>query len=529
VTCGMSWPHLSQRIGCTCRRLLVCAFATLCMVTAACCRDDGEARLSAGLARALSTAMPASARVSLDSVEPSRWPEGFGNHSWEAPLDYGLDGGTRALYCPGYLPSLYPEKNLGQLCGDEFYSSRWFLQRREYNPFRIAREEFELLSHDRDELLQRTLWGLGYAYIHRDCEEWLSDTALAMLARASSLEREVVVDVAAPPLLGLLPETMVRADPQEGQVAVDIRAFSTLSYDSVASIERSMRTAAARGIQAICFADRDRHDAGQKARRVAERLKRERKLPQDFLIIPGQVVYTQSGPILSLFTREIIPASMTMAATLRDIHREGGLAYLVHPGVPGGPERLANMDFDGYLMQPSMFEMFRMLSVINDAAYADKPGLTGSSAKFSGTAGLPYTLVEAEEVSLEAIKEGLAQGKASAAGELYLPWMAAASYGPVAEFDRFLNRYFRIHRYAETRLANYLGADSVTLHTTWDHEIRRLMGITGAPGGIVRVLDGTSPLLDGPEVTIIAAEYSFFRIGYDERSDTAFLEARISW
>lgn len=486
-------------------------------------------RLSPSLLRELSEqAEKAPGRQLVDSGLP-RWPTDAVRFSRHHPIDAAYDYGTSALYCPGYLPGLYPGKNLDELCGEQMFDSPWLVQRRRYNPFVIAREQLDLLVGDARQRRERLAWGALYAYIHRGCDEWAADTALAMLNTESTLRQEVLVDLGAPWVGAHLPGALTTISPPEGQVAVDVRVQSNVSYDSVASIERILRKSAERGINAICVADRSRIEGYQKAERVARRLKREGKLAHDLLIIPGQVAYSHTGAVLSLFTTSIIPDNLTMDRTVRLIHREGGLAYLVHPGVPGGPERLAKLDFDGYLIQPSMFEMFRMLSIINEPEYAQKTGLTASNSPYSGTVGLPYTLVEAEEVSLKAIKKGLKDHKAYAAGDVYLPWVTLASWPPMANVSRFLNRYFLIHRYAETELSRYLGADSVIVSTSWDREVRSMMGLAHMPNGVSDIINGHSPLLDAPELVRITAEYSFFRIGYDRPSDTAFIQATIAW
>lgn len=447
----------------------------------------------------------------------------------ERPLDSGLGWGASSLYCPHYWPTLYPGANLDQLCGRDFYESPALYQRGSENPFVIAREQFNALVDSADERRDRLPWGAAYASLHRGGDEWVTDTVLSLLKRPQYLRAEVVADVAAPLVTRLLPESLTRVEAGEGQVPVDVRVFSNTSYDSVASIERTLRIAAGRGIRAVAVADRSRLDGAQLARRTAERMKLEGKLPGDFVVIPGQVVYSHVGAVLALFVDDPIPDRMTMARTLQEIHAQGGLAYLLHPGEPGGPERLERLPFDGYLLQPDMFEMFRTLFLMYDPRYGDKPGLTASNALASGTVGLPYVLVECDRLSPEALRQALRERKVSAAGALYLPWMALASFRPLARGARLLNHYFVLHRWAESTLARKMGAGTISLSTSWDAEVREMMELNGMVDGIHDLLDGTSPLLHRPRLGYVVAEYSFFRIGYDRGSDTAFLEASLSW
>ncbi|NSW55256.1 MAG: hypothetical protein HPY44_04540 [Armatimonadetes bacterium] len=447
----------------------------------------------------------------------------------QSPIDHGYGFGASALYCPSFLPDLYPGANLGQMCEEDFYSSPWFTQRWRFNPFVIARDQVELLASDADERGRRLAWAAAYAYLNRGTDEWASDSLLSLLKDSSYLKDDVIADFAGSVLLPRLPEELTEISPPEGQIAVDLRVLSNISYDSVASVERMIREAARKGLKAIAVADRSRIDGWQKAQRIAARLQREREIPPDFLVIPGQVVYTHSGPVLALFTTDHIPDGMTMKRVIETIHEEDGLAFMLHPGVTGGPERLLKFDFDGYVIQPIMFEMFRVLSLLNDPRYEDRLPITISQSPYARLAGQPYTLVETDEVSLPAIKRALKEHKAYAAGEVYLPWMTVASYPPLAKFSRFLNRYYVLHSWAETRIARAIGADSLMFSTSWDREVRSMIGLAKMPDGVRDLFDGSSPLLEDPQLLWVAAEYGPFRLGYDDRIDQAFLQARWTW
>jgi hypothetical protein len=445
------------------------------------------------------------------------------------PLDSGLSWGASALYCPHYWPTLYPGANLDQLCGSDYYQSQQLYQRNSENPFVIAREQFMALADSSDERMDRLPWGAAYAALHRSGAEWATDTTLALLKRPQYLRAEVFADLAAPIVERFLPQSLTSVEAGEGQVPVDVRVFSNVSYDSVASAERTLLTAAGRGIRAIAIADRSRLDGAQATARTAERLKSEGRLPRDFVVIPGQVVYSHAGAVLALFVDDPILDGMTMATTLEAIHSQGGLAYLLHPGEPGGPERLERLPFDGYLLQPDMFEMFRTLFLMYDPRYIDKPGLTASNALASGTAGLPYVLVDCERLSADSLRQAMRERKVAAAGALYLPWMALASFRPMARGAQLLNNYFLLHRWAESTVARRIGAGTISISTSWDAEVREMMNLNGLPDGIRDLLDGSSPLLHRPHLGYVVAEYAFFRVGYDRNSDTAFLEASLTW
>lgn len=454
---------------------------------------------------------------------------GMGRHELERPLDGGLKWEASTLYCPHYLPDLYPGKNLDELCRQDFFTSPDLFQRGDQNPYLLAKDQFDALVDSADERRDCLPWAAAYALLHRDTLEWGADTVRSLLGRPQYLRSQVIAEAVTPWITKRLTPELTTVQPQEGQVAVDVRVFSNISYDSTASIEKMLVTAGERGIKAVVVADRSRIDGAQLARRCAQRLKSEGRLPEDFLVITGQVAYSHTGAVLAVFIDDPIADNMTMGQTVDVIHRAGGLAYLLHPGDPGGPERLQRFDFDGYLLQPNMFEMFRTLSFMYDSQYVDKPGLAASNAQFASSVGLPHIMVESSVVSAEALRGAMKRGQVSAAGGLYLPWMTLASTPTVARFSRFLNRYFLIHRYAERHVATTLGADSVSLSTTWDQEIRDMMGLAEMPGGIRDLLDGDSPLLEHPRLEHIAVEYSCFQLGYSAETHETYLQATLTW
>ena len=211
------------------------------------------------------------------------------------------------------------------------------------------------------------------------------------------------------------------------------------------------------------------------------------------------------------------------------MHRGGGLVYLVHPEMPGAQERLRKMDFDGYLIQPGVFGTYRLGPILGDRALADKAALAGSNTLYSATAGLPYTAVTAAGNDAASIREAMAKRRLYAAPSLYLPFIAAASFGPVALLEGWLDEYHKLHSFAETHVARWIGADCLTLSTSWDGEIRDMMDLTGLPDGIRDLRNGTSALCKWPRLGCVAAEYSWLRVGYEDTTETAFVGATVTW
>jgi len=83
--------------------------------------------------------------------------------------------------------------------------------------------------------------------------------------------------------------------------------------------------AEAEGLGAIAITDHNVVSGALEARRVAERM-------GDIKVIVAEEVKTaEQGEVIGLFLEEKIPRGMTMAETIAEIRRQGGLVYVPHP------------------------------------------------------------------------------------------------------------------------------------------------------------------------------------------------------
>ena len=269
---------------------------------------QGEPTLSPGLLRGIA----AETRRAL-SVEPPRQPAlppRIGPDT--SPITLGWDGGTSALYCPHFLPKLYPGKNLDQMCREDFFTSPWLFQTPTQNPFVTERDELQRLWDDADVRRKRLPWALAFAALNRDCDDWESAAVIGLLRPTKYLRDEVVADAIVGPVYPRLPASLGQVSVQPGEVAVDVRVQTNTSYDSVACTERLLLSAAERGMKSVVVCDRARVDGAQAAERAAERLKREGRLPAEFRVLPGQLVEATAGSVLALFASDVIPGGMTL-------------------------------------------------------------------------------------------------------------------------------------------------------------------------------------------------------------------------
>jgi len=108
-------------------------------------------------------------------------------------------------------------------------------------------------------------------------------------------------------------------------IEVDLHMHTDHSPDCATPVEVLLETARDRGLGAIAITDHNEISGALEARRIAEQM-------GDIKVIVGEEVKTaEQGEVIGLFLEEKIPRGMTMAETIADIRRQGGLVYVPHP------------------------------------------------------------------------------------------------------------------------------------------------------------------------------------------------------
>jgi predicted metal-dependent phosphoesterase TrpH len=102
---------------------------------------------------------------------------------------------------------------------------------------------------------------------------------------------------------------------------LDLHNHTRWSFDCAMDPAKVVRTARARGIDAIAITDHDEIEGAREAMRAAG---------GDLLVIVGEEIDTTAGDILGLFLKEKIATHDPMEA-IRAIHDQGGIAILAHP------------------------------------------------------------------------------------------------------------------------------------------------------------------------------------------------------
>ncbi|HEX8752539.1 MAG TPA: PHP domain-containing protein [Solirubrobacterales bacterium] len=108
-------------------------------------------------------------------------------------------------------------------------------------------------------------------------------------------------------------------------IEVDLHMHTDHSSDCATPVDVLLQTARDRGLGAIAITDHNEVSGALEARRIAEQM-------GDIKVIVAEEVKTaEQGEVIGLFLEEKIPKGLTMAETIAEIRRQGGLVYVPHP------------------------------------------------------------------------------------------------------------------------------------------------------------------------------------------------------
>jgi predicted metal-dependent phosphoesterase TrpH len=112
---------------------------------------------------------------------------------------------------------------------------------------------------------------------------------------------------------------------QRPLIEVDLHMHTDHSGDCATPVDVLLQTARDRGLGAIAITDHNEVSGALEARRIAEQM-------GDIKVIVAEEVKTaEQGEVIGLFLEEKIPKGLTMAETIAEIRRQGGLVYVPHP------------------------------------------------------------------------------------------------------------------------------------------------------------------------------------------------------
>jgi predicted metal-dependent phosphoesterase TrpH len=108
-------------------------------------------------------------------------------------------------------------------------------------------------------------------------------------------------------------------------IEVDLHMHTDHSPDCATPVDVLLQTARDRGLGAIAITDHNEVSGALEARRIAAEM-------GDIKVIVAEEVKTaEQGEVIGLFLEEKIPKGLTMAETIAEIRRQGGLVYVPHP------------------------------------------------------------------------------------------------------------------------------------------------------------------------------------------------------
>jgi predicted metal-dependent phosphoesterase TrpH/glycosyltransferase involved in cell wall biosynthesis len=105
----------------------------------------------------------------------------------------------------------------------------------------------------------------------------------------------------------------------------DLHMHTDHSPDSATPVEVLLETARDRGLGAIAITDHNVISGALEARELAEGMDGLQ------VIVAEEIKTEEEGEVIGLFLDEQVPRGMTMAETIADIRRQGGLVYVPHP------------------------------------------------------------------------------------------------------------------------------------------------------------------------------------------------------
>ncbi len=184
----------------------------------------------------------------------------------------------------------------------------------------------------------------------------------------------------------------------------DLHVHSDYSKDGMSSVEKILEAAAKKGLDGVAITDHDTTAGARYALEIVD------KVAPGLLVIPGEEVTTRSGHLIVLGITRDIPGGMSVADTIKEARRQGGIVVVPHPynkprhgmPIPKGADaaEVYNSRFILGMHNRRAMKQARKLGV---------PGVAGSDAHQASLVGNAITLINANknlEDVLKAIKEG---------------------------------------------------------------------------------------------------------------------------
>jgi len=106
-------------------------------------------------------------------------------------------------------------------------------------------------------------------------------------------------------------------------IKADLHIHTNFSYDALSSPEEVVDAAILRGIGCIAITDHGEIKGAIRAMKYA--------FDKDILVLPGIEVLSNSGDVLGINVKKIIPNGLSVQETIKEIRKQGGVAVVPHP------------------------------------------------------------------------------------------------------------------------------------------------------------------------------------------------------
>ncbi|MUV89589.1 PHP domain-containing protein [Halapricum sp. CBA1109] len=202
--------------------------------------------------------------------------------------------------------------------------------------------------------------------------------------------------------------------------SVELHAHSELSYDGRDPVEDLLARARTASLDALAVTDHDEFEASRRACELA---------PEYGLLgIPGMEVTSAAGHVLALGIESAVETGLAFRETLDRIHDQGGIAVVPHPFQESRSGVMANISRVD-LARADAIEVYNSRLLTGRAnrqarRFAVEHGIpmtAGSDAHIAEMVGRAITTVDTDERSVDAILEGIREGRTAIEGRR-TPW-----------------------------------------------------------------------------------------------------------
>lgn len=172
------------------------------------------------------------------------------------------------------------------------------------------------------------------------------------------------------------------------------------------------------GLNGIAILDHNDLRSVDRSMLYADKLKQASLLPDEFMVIPGVEVSSNSGHIGALFVNSAITKGLSIPETVDRIHDAGGLAIAVHPFLKSSVgDALSEVPFDaveietGSVINKAIVKKTQML--LHEPQVNNMAKLGSSDAHYVNSIGVCYTIVKTSHLSESLIRSAIVDRQCS--------------------------------------------------------------------------------------------------------------------